>query len=121
MVFEMNYDESTLHKKLGSEFPMKFGALVLMYASTKARELECKMKANRPWTDRTNMAKATLRAVVSQPNKDTVRIALAHGVNYGIWLELANEKNYAIVAPTIREESPRVIEDLEGILIGLKL
>jgi len=99
----------------------KLGAVILMYASTKASELEAKMKINRPWTDRTGMAKALLRAKVSQPSPTIVRITLAHGVSYGIWLELAHGKNYAIIAPTIREEGPRVISDLDNLMSKLKL
>ena len=30
------------------------------------------------------------------------RIRLAHGVDYGIWLELANEKRYAIIDETVK-------------------
>lgn len=120
MGITFKYNESTLSKSLDN-MAVKLGALVLMYCSTKASELEAKMKMNRPWTDRTGMAKATLSAKVSQPNQNTVRITLAHGVDYGIWLELAHEKNYAIVAPTIREEGPRVVSDLNNLLSELKL
>ena len=84
MAFQLNYDESTLKKNL-DKMSVKLGAVILMYASTKASELQAKMKLNRPWTDRTGMAKALLNAKVSQPNKNTVRITLAHGVDYGIW------------------------------------
>jgi hypothetical protein len=73
------------------------------------------MKVNRPWTDQTNQAKARLHTSVSQPNPNIVRITLAHGVNYGIWLELANEKKYAILAPTVNKFAPKIVEDLEGI------
>ena len=93
----------------------RIGVTVLAYAATKAVQLEATMKANRPWVDRTGQAKTTLRSSVSQPNENTVRITLSHGVDYGIWLELAHEKNFAIIEPTIRLESPRVIEDLNGI------
>ena len=120
MAFKLNYDESTLKKNL-DKMSVKLGAVVLMYASTKASELQAKMKLNRPWTDRTGMAKALLNAKVSQPNKNTVRITLAHGVYYGIWLELAHGKNYAIIAPTIREEGPRIVEDLNNLMSKLKL
>ena len=58
-----------------------------------------------------------LNAKVSQPSKTLVRITLSHGVSYGIWLELANEKNYAIVAPTVRDEGPRIVKDLSDLLI----
>lgn len=120
MAFQLDYDASTLKKNL-DKMSTKLGAVVLMYASTKASELQAKMKMNRPWTDRTGMAKALLNAKVSQPNKNTIRITLAHGVNYGIWLELAHGKNYAIIAPTVREEGPRIVEDLSNLMSKLKL
>ncbi|MBQ0112199.1 MAG: hypothetical protein KBT03_03625 [Bacteroidales bacterium] len=120
MAITFKYNQSTLSKNL-DKMSTKLGAVVLMYCGTKASELEAKMKVNRPWTDRTGMAKATLNAKVSQPDKNTVRITLAHGVEYGIWLELAHEKNYAIVAPTIRDEGPRVVQGLNNILSQLKL
>lgn len=120
MAFQLDYQGSSLSQKLGVLGP-KFGAMILMYASTKANELESKMKVNRPWTDRTNMAKVTLNAKVSQPSTFLIRITLAHGVEYGIWLELANGKNYAIIAPTIREEGPRVVEDLKDLMSKIHL
>lgn len=120
MAFQLNYTSSTLKKNL-DKMSEKLGALVLMYAATKASEIESKMKQNRPWTDRTGLAKARLSARVSQPNKNTIRITLAHGVDYGIWLELAHGKNYAIIAPTIRDEGPRVVKDLDDIMSKLKL
>lgn len=120
MAFEIRYNESELKKNL-DKMSVKLGAVLLMYAATKASELQSKMKLNRPWTDRTNMAKVLLNAKVSQPDDNTIRITLAHGVEYGIWLELAHNKNYAIIAPTIREEGPRMIEDLGNLMSKLKL
>lgn len=120
MSFKLDYNESTLKKNL-DKMSTKLGAVVLMYAATKASELQAKMKLNRPWTDRTNMAKVLLNAKVSQLNEDVIRIILAHGVSYGIWLELAHDKNYAIIAPTVREEGPRIVEDLNGLMSKLKL
>ena len=120
MAFELDYDKSKLKKNL-DKMSVKIGAAILMYASTKASELQAKMKRNRPWTDRTGMAKALLNAKVSQPDKNTVRITLMHGVDYGIWLELAHEKNYAIIAPTVKEEGPRIVEDLNNLMSKLKL
>ena len=120
MSFKLDYNGSTLEKNIG-KMSDKLGAVVLMYSATKASELQAKMKTNRPWTDRTGMAKALLSAKVSQPSPTIIRITLAHGVDYGIWLELAHEKNYAIIAPTIREEGPRVVGDLKGLMSKLKL
>lgn len=120
MAFQLNYSASTLNAGL-NKMTDKLGAVILMYSSTKAQELQSKMKENRPWTDRTGMAKALLSARVSQPDTHTVRITLAHGVEYGIWLELANEKNYAVIGPTVREEGPRVISDMGDIMSRLRL
>ena len=120
MAFEIDYSQSDLNKNL-DKMAVKLGAVVLMYAATKASEIESKMKMNHPWTDRTGMAKAMLTAKVSQPNQNLVRITLAHGVEYGIWLELANEKNYAIIEPTVNEEGPRIITDLNDLMSKLKL
>lgn len=120
MSFKIDYDTSSLKKNI-NKMSVKLGAVILMYSATKASELQAKMKVNRPWTDRTGMAKATLNAKVSQPSQNVVRITLAHGVDYGVWLELAHEKNYAIIAPTIRDEGPRIITDLNNLMSKLKL
>lgn len=120
MSFRIDYNKSQLKSNL-DKMSMKIGATILMYSATKASELQAKMKMNRPWTDRTGMAKALLNAKVSQPSPNIIRITLSHGVDYGIWLELAHEKNYAIIAPTIREEGPRLVSDLDNLMSKLKL
>ena len=115
MAFKIDYTGSSLKSGI-DKMGTKIGVAVLMYAATKAAELEAKMKLNRPWTDRTNMAKTTLNTMVSQPSPDKIRITCAHGVDYGIWLELAHEKNWAIVGPTITQESPNVVRDLKNLM-----
>ena len=120
MAFKFDYKSSDLSKNL-DKMSVKLGALILMYASTKASKLQAQMKMERPWTDRTGMAKATLRSVVSQPKEDLVRITLAHGVSYGIWLELAHQKQFAIIGPTIQKESPKIMSEMQGILDKIKL
>lgn len=114
MAISFDYYSSTLNKKI-SNMENKVAAAILMYCATKAQVIESDMKQNRPWTDRTGMAKTTLNTKVSQPSPEMVRITLAHGVDYGIWLELAHEKNYAIVAPTVNKFAPIIINDLNDI------
>lgn len=116
---KFDYDKSKLGQNM-EKFSQKLGAAVLMYANTKAVQLEASMKRNRPWTDRTGMAKATLRTVVTQPDQNTIRITLAHGVSYGIWLELAHEKKYAIVNPTLEKEAPNVVDGLQDLMSKIK-
>ena len=120
MPFTLDYTSSAISKNLDN-MATKLGAMILMYAATKASEIQANMKMNRPWVDRTGMAKATLNAKVSQPNEGVVRITLAHGVSYGIWLELAHEKNNAVIAPTVNKEAPKIVSDLGDLMSKLKL
>lgn len=119
MAITFRYSESTLGKNLDAAAE-RMGAAVLLYAGTKAKVIESDMKVNRPWTDQTGAAKAELNTSVSQPEPNIVRITLAHGVDYGIWLELAHNKNFAILAPTVRKFAPEVVEDLKGIMGNMK-
>ena len=120
MGIKINYNGSSLSSNL-DKMSTKLGAVVLMYSATKASEIESKMKINRPWADRTGMAKALLSARVSRPDTSTIRITLSQGVNYGIWLELAHEKRFAILAPTVRDEGPKLVDDLGNLMGRLKL
>lgn len=90
-------------------------AAVRIYAETQAKALEGHAKQNRPWTDRTGDARKRLTGYVTDIPKG-YRINLAHGVDYGIWLELAMEKKYAILEPTIRLKGPDVVSGMENLL-----
>lgn len=96
--------------------PEKAKAAILMYAHTSAAKLESEMKTKRPWTDRTGAAKQRLQGRASVPDPNTVRITLSHGVDYGVWLEYAKEKRYAILEPTIRLQGPDVVKGMENLL-----
>ena len=47
MAFRLDYKRSALSKNF-DEMSVKLGAVLLMYANTKASELQAKMKINRP-------------------------------------------------------------------------
>lgn len=118
MAIKIDWAGSSLNKNMSS-MDSKLATTVLMFARTHANSLESYMKLNRPWIDRTGMAKATLSTNVSQPDKNLVRITLAHGVSYGIWLELAHEKNYAIIGPTINSEGPKIFDEFNDLMLKL--
>ncbi len=93
----------------------KAQAAVEMYAKNQAKRLESYAKKDAPWTDRTGMARKSLNAITSKTNTG-IRITLAHGVDYGIWLELANEKRFAIIKPTIELRGNEVLEGYANLL-----
>lgn len=93
----------------------KSEAAISMYADNAALTLQNYAREHRPWTDRTGHARQRLTGsaeVVSQG----YRIVLAHGVDYGVWLELAHEKKYAIIQPTIQAKSPEVLSGFNKLL-----
>lgn len=73
---------------------------IRMYAEQGALQLQNFAKEHRRWTDRTGHARQSLNGYVGK-SETGYRLYLAHGVSYGIWLELANEKRYSIIPHTI--------------------
>lgn len=115
VALKLDWNSSILNKALEEAKP-KLRTAALMYALKEADKLRTYMQVNRPWTDRTGEAKRRLNATVSQESQDIIRITLAHGVSYGYWLEVAHEKKYSIIGPTIKIEGPRVMEGFTGLM-----
>ena len=113
--FKFEFDASKMVENLDNVLGTKAKAAMRMYAESAAENLEAHMKDKRPWTDRTGMAKARLNGSVQEVSE-----GLAQGVDYGLWLELANEKKYAIIQPTIQSKSGEVIKGFEGLLDKLR-
>lgn len=106
-------------KKLSESFDTfsaKVVAGVLMYADTEAKRLQNEMKSNAKWTDRTAHARQRLKGRAYQENPSTVVIKLSHGVDYGIFLEYAHEKKYAIIQPTIQANQYTVLQNFQYLL-----
>ena len=89
-------------------FPAKVNSAVGMYAKTASKTLENQAKQNAPWTDRTGHARQRLTGDASEVEKGW-QIELSQGVDYGIYLELAHEKRFAILQPTVLSKSPEII------------
>lgn len=75
------------------------------------------MKLNAPWTDETGAARASLIAVAAHEGSQRT-ITVAHGVHYGIWLEVANSGRFQILAPAMRAIAHNVMQSFEGLLSG---
>lgn len=92
-------DISDLESKLES-LGERADAAVRVFAENGATKLRSNAQSNAKWTDRSGDARRRLNAYVSAM-ENGYRITLAHGVDYGIWLELAHEKRFAIIPQTI--------------------
>lgn len=95
----MRMDISDMADKLES-MGQRADAAVRVFAEQGATKMRSAAQSNAKWTDRSGAARQRLNAYVSAM-ANGYRITLAHGVEYGIWLELAHEKRFAIIPQTI--------------------
>ena len=83
-----------------AKFENKFDAALYQFANNGAQKMEAYARQNRPWTDRTGRAKQSLKGSAYRVNKG-YRLEIAHGVSYGVYLEYAHERKFAILWPTV--------------------
>lgn len=110
----ITWDFSSLLNGLDS-FMSRSEAAIAMYAETAALQLQNYARDNAPWKDRTGHARQRLTGT-SLVVANGYKLRLAHGVDYGIWLELAHEKRFAIIQPTILADSGEILEGFQGLL-----
>lgn len=88
-------------------------------AYEQAEAMENYAKTNAPWTDRTGDARERLHATVEETGPIGT-IVLSHGVDYGIWLEIANGGRFSIIPETIDVFGPQVMRSLQNLMnLGL--
>lgn len=76
-------------------------------------------RSNAPWTDRTSNARNGLFARYSKSG-DTRTITVYHTVPYGVWLEVRHSGKYAIIVPTVDNESKRIMASAAKLLARLE-
>lgn len=77
--------------------------------------IETYAKENAIWTDRTANARQNLHGWVEELSKTVVSIWLSHGVEYGLWLEVAHQGRYQIIWPALQAHLEPIRQMLEGI------
>lgn len=82
-----------------------------------AQEMEDYARENAPWRDRTGDARANLTGSWGL-NQYVYYIRLAHGVPYGVYLEMYHEKRFEVIAPTLRKYENRVWEIYRDLMEG---
>jgi hypothetical protein len=110
-----SWTSDTLFKGLDVEKVMQAAHMKM---ETEAIRVQGQMQSQRPWTDRTGQAKRTLSATVDKQGT-TLTMNLAHGVEYGQWLEMRWSGRYSIIKPTLATQAPRVMQSMAGLLNSL--
>lgn len=88
-----------------------FEAGMELYVHHFAERVEAHAKAEAPWEDQSGAARDGLHA---EAHTSPVRyvIVLAHGVDYGIWLEVRWGGRFAVIMPTLETMGPQLMSEL---------
>lgn len=78
-----------------------------------AQEVEEHARETAPWNDRTGDARAGLTGEFENEG-NLLTIMIYHTVEYGIWLEVRNAGEYAVILPTVERMGPIVMGALEA-------
>lgn len=96
----MKIDIRNMEKGL-SQLENKTDMAIRAFCDTGALKMQSYAQQNARWTDRTGAARQRLKGGVEK-RANGYAIRISHGVDYGIWLEFAHEKRFAILPDTIR-------------------
>lgn len=69
------------------------------------------------WNNQTGQAAAAVFSDVILEG-DEIGFLLAHGKDYGVWLELANDRKYEVLRPIVEALSASYLKDVEKIYAG---
>jgi len=87
----------------------KTTAALLVITDLVAKSMEQYAKSNAKWEDRTSNARQGIKGQAYWESISVLVCSLSHTMEYGVWLELANEKKYAILEETIEKYKPEMI------------
>lgn len=97
-------------------FPFVMTATLDEILQDLAEDVEAYAKENAPWQDQTGEARDGLTAEAIS-SFVVPSIVLYHTVDYGIWLEVKNSGEYAIIIPTLEQMGPEVMARVSELFI----
>lgn len=100
MSSDLRMDQDDLERGL-SDFEARLMEAVRAYAQASSNKLEAYAKENARWQNHTGDARRRLKGD-SLPIENGYKLRLAHGVDYGVFLEMAHERRFAIIEETIQ-------------------
>jgi hypothetical protein len=104
----IDFDASNLFKGL-SELEEKAIKATELYANASGTKMANSAKTNAPWTDRTGNSRQTIDYNV-QPKGTITEIQIRGNTPHFKYLELAHEKRFAILWPTIQKLSAEILK-----------
>lgn len=97
-----------------SEFQMQSKTSIGMYADIAAKNMEEYAKKNAPWKDQSGMDTETIKGG-KQWEGDKCNFYVSRNMECYPFLELCNDKKYAILKPTIDKLSPQILKGMSNL------
>ena len=110
----VDYDDKRLMRNV-RDFDDNLRHAVRAVVDRRAAETEAWLRRNAPWTDRTGAARQGLFAIAHH-GSTFEEIFMAYSVTYGIWLELANDRRFAVIGPAIRIQGEALMNDMKYLI-----
>lgn len=88
---------------------------IRMYATEGSKKLENYAKTHKRWINRTGHAVQRLKGYIEE-GINNIKVCIAHGVDYGIFLELRYERKYAILEESVRVNAKEVLQGFKGLI-----
>ena len=94
----------------------RFQTSILILCEVAAAKMEEYAKDEAIWIDRTSNARQKLIGQAYYVTMDQVQIAVSHQMDYGIWLELAHGRDYAILETAIEENIDELLNSIKRLI-----
>lgn len=105
-------------KKIDRKFSANNYSAITVLLDTAAKKMASWAKMNRRWTDRTSRARTGMVGYAYWESKSVVAAVVAHTVDYGVYLELAHQRKYAILEQALEEHKEEIQEAVKEVLKG---
>jgi hypothetical protein len=93
-------------------------AMARLWAGKLEGHMKDEQRGGKYWVNRTNNALNGLFGAPRVTTPDEIAVVLGHSVEYGVFLELANDGQNAVLGPTRDAFAPQVLRDFEKVWKG---
>lgn len=111
----LKVDASSFFKGM-AKLEQKATAGVTLAGKIAADKMATQAKQTAPWVDRTGHARRSIKGYTEWETFTKFRIGLSAGMDYSQYLELAMDKKYAILYPTLLANQEDILKAMGNII-----
>lgn len=94
----------------------KSKAGITLAGKIAADKMAAQAKSNAKWEDRTGLARRSIKGYVEWESPKALKIGVSAGMDYSPYLELSNNKKFAILYPTLLANKDSIIEAMANVI-----